>query len=181
MNQNSTKKPGDKLAKLTAKQRRFCDEYLIDLNATQAAIRAGYSLKTARFIANENLTKPNIQSRIQRLMDERSRRTEVTQDKVLQELRKIAFSSIFDYLQIQNNRVKVFDTENIPPDELPAIAEVKQNYSGISLKLHDKLKALELIGKHLGMFKERIEVNDITDNPFKGLTTEELKKLIFDE
>ena len=72
------------MSKLNEKQKRFVDEYLIDLNANQAAIRAGYSVKTARSIASELLTKPNIQEEIQRRVDDRAKRTEITQDSVLQ-------------------------------------------------------------------------------------------------
>lgn len=80
-----------KKGKLTEKQQRFVDEYLIDLNATQAAIRAGYSVKTADAIGCENLTKPNIQQAIAEHMAERSRRTGVNQDRVVLELAKIAY------------------------------------------------------------------------------------------
>jgi len=167
------------MAKLTAKQRRFCEEYLVDLNATQAAIRAGYSEKTARFIANENLTKPYIQSRIQKLMEDRSRRTGVTQDKVIQELAKVAFADIFNYLKVENNQVEIFDTDSIPQEKLSAIAEIKQGTYGLSIKLHDKLKALELLGRHLGMFKDKVEISGQLDNNlFEGLTTEELKIML---
>lgn len=108
---------------LTDKQARFCEEYLIDLNATQAAIRAGYSEKTAREQAAQNLSKLNIQEKIAELKAERSKRTEITQDSVIQELAAVAR------------------------------AEIK------GVRAVDKLKALELLGKHLGMFVERYEVN----------------------
>lgn len=108
---------------LTDRQARFCEEYLIDLNATQAAIRAGYSEKTAREQAAQNLSKLNIQEKIVELKAERSKRTEITQDSVIQELTAVAR------------------------------AEVK------GVRAVDKLKALELLGKHLGMFVERYEVN----------------------
>lgn len=108
---------------LTDRQARFCEEYLIDLNATQAAIRAGYSEKTAREQAAQNLSKLNIQEKIAELKAERSKRTEITQDSVIQELAAVAR------------------------------AEVK------GVRAVDKLKALELLGKHLGMFVERYEVN----------------------
>ena len=77
------------MAKLTAKQQRFVDEYLIDLNATQAAIRAGYSEKTAFSIGTENLRKPLIQKAIQQRKQAREQRTEITQDRVIQELSAI--------------------------------------------------------------------------------------------
>lgn len=79
---------------LTAKQQRFVDEYLIDLNATQAAIRASYSKKTARQIADQNLSKLDIKAAIEKRMQSRSDRTGITQDKVLRKLAKIGFSDI---------------------------------------------------------------------------------------
>lgn len=80
------------MPKLTEKQKRFCEEYLVDLNATQSAIRAGYSIKTANRIASENLSKPDIQTYIRKLLDERSERTGVSGDKIIEELQKIAFA-----------------------------------------------------------------------------------------
>jgi len=79
---------------ITAKQRRFCEEYLIDLNGTQAAIRAGYSARTAKAIASENLTKPYIAAEIAAAFAARSERTEVTQDQVLKELTRIGFAAL---------------------------------------------------------------------------------------
>ena len=166
---------------LTSKQRRFCDEYLIDLNATQAAIRAGYSVKTARFIANQNLNKPEINKRIQKLMEYRAERIGITQDMIINELSKIGFVNIFDYLDIKDNQIEFFETDCIPTEKLAAVAEIKQNNNGISFKLYDKVKALELLGKHLGMFKDKVEMSANMNNPFEGLTTEELKKFIINE
>ena len=85
--------------KLKPKQARFVQEYLIDLNAAQAAIRAGYSAKTARVIGHENLTKPDIAAAIEKAMAERAERTEVTADLVVGELRKIAFANMADYMK----------------------------------------------------------------------------------
>src|SRR5271166_2896559 len=78
--------------KLTPKQARFVQEYLIDLNAAQAAIRAGYSAKTARVIGHENLTKPEIAAAIEKAKAKRAERTELTSDMVVDELRKIGFA-----------------------------------------------------------------------------------------
>ena len=88
------------MAKLTDKQRRFVEEYLIDLNATQAAIRAGYSVKTAKEIAAQNLTKLNISNEISKAMAERSRRTGVTADRVIEELAKIGFVNISNVVDL---------------------------------------------------------------------------------
>ena len=81
---------------MTKKQKRFIEEYLIDLNATQAAIRAGYSPKTAKDIGCENLAKPNISDAIDKAMAERSRRTGINQDRILLELARIGLAKITD-------------------------------------------------------------------------------------
>lgn len=137
------------MAKLTAKQERFCTEYIIDLNATQAAIRAGYSSKTANRIASENLSKPDIQRKIQELQQERAERTEITQDRVLKELAGIGFAPI---------------TKG-------------------KIKAADKTKALELLGRHLGMFTDKLQIEgDIkTINPYANLTEADLLKLAKDD
>ena len=94
-----------KKAKLTEKQQRFVDEYLIDLNATQAAIRAGYSVDTAKEIGYENLTKPHIQKVIAERMAERSKRTGVNQDRIVEELAKIAFVNIEDVVDTDTGEI----------------------------------------------------------------------------
>lgn len=148
---------------LTAKQKRFVEEYLIDLNATQAAIRAGYSPNTAYSIGNENLNKPEIRARIDKAMAERSKRTGINADRVLQELARIAFVKATDVIDADNATIR----EDASDDDLAVIQSVKvktiptQNGDGIEreIRLTDKMKALELIGKHLGMFKDKIELS----------------------
>ena len=105
------------MAKLTPKQERFCEEYLIDLNATQAAIRAGYSEKTAREQAAQNLSKLNIQEKIAELKAERSKRTEITQDRVIKELAAMAFAKATDYAQIAGNVVFIKSTTELTPQK----------------------------------------------------------------
>lgn len=145
---------------MTKKQRRFTEEYLIDLNATQAAIRAGYSPDTAYSIGQENLKKPEIKTRIAKAMAERSRRTGVNADRVVMELAKIAFVNANDVIDV--------DTATIKPDAAPedtaAIQSVKVKTFGEDglereIKMADKLKALELLGKHMGMFKDKVELS----------------------
>ncbi|MBI4858489.1 MAG: terminase small subunit [Acetobacterium woodii] len=167
------------MAKLTEKQKRFCDEYLIDLNATQAAIRAGYSNKTANRIGTENLSKPVIQKYIEQRLVDREKRTEITQDRVLKELSKIGFLDATGFVKIQNGRVFIESTDDLSPDQKAAIAGIKETQSGTEIKLYDKLKALELIGRHLGMFTDKIEHSGgvAINNPFAELTKEQLLKL----
>lgn len=192
------------MAKLTAKQQRFCDEYLIDLNATQAAIRAGYSPKTAEQLAYQLLQKTSVQNHISELQKEREKRTEITQDRVLHELALIAFAKASDYarvvekdamVEVDGNMVPVLDedgnqvkyrtvepilTDELTEDQKKAIAVIKKGRDGFEIKPYSKIQALELLGKHLGMFTEKVEVKNTTPNAFEGLTTEELKKLIDD-
>lgn len=184
--------------KLTEKQKRFCDEYLIDLNATQAAIRAGYSDKTANRIANENLSKLDIQEYIQKRMKDREKRTEITQDKVLNELAKIGFVDIKQYLQYKTAKTVIdHDAETGEPiidykqiiDVLDSsevdgsvIQEVSIGKDGtFKFKLHDKMSALEKIGKHLGMFTDKVESKNINENlntDMTNLSADDRKKRI---
>lgn len=172
------------MAKLTNKQKKFIDEYLVDLNATQAAIRAGYKEKAAYRTGAENLRKPQIQEEIQRRMQERQQRTEVTQDMVVKELAAIAFARATDYVEIRSNgvcsTVVIKPTTDLSDQQIRAIAGIKEGANGIEIKLNDKEKALELLGRHLGMWNDKIKVDGevTTNNPFEGLTTEELKKLV---
>ncbi len=154
---------------MTKKQKRFCEEYLIDLNATQAAIRAGYSPDTAKSIGYENLTKPDIRAHIDRAMAERSRRTGVNADRVIQELAKIAFVNATDVIDPKTATVK----ENALPEDTAAIQSVKVKTFGEDglereIKMADKLRALEMLGRHLGMFKDKLELSG-------GLDTEKTK------
>lgn len=146
---------------LTGKQERFIDEYLIDLNATKAAIRAGYSAKTAHLIGHENLGKPEIQAALQAAQDARSRRTEITQDRVLAELARIGFGDlreVFDgagRLKLPNElsddaaaRIASIEVVSRPvaggkPGEVECIHKIRA---------WDKVAALVQLGRHLGMF-----------------------------
>lgn len=141
------------MAKLTEKQKRFVQEYLVDLNATQAAIRAGYSKKTAQQIATENLSKPVIQAEIQRWQSKLQSRLEITQEKVLRELAAVAFANGTDFVTVtQTGSVHITPTDELPEEKKKAIAAIKEGQYGTEVKLYDKVRALELLGKHLGVF-----------------------------
>lgn len=141
-------------AEINAKQSRFVDEYLIDLNATQAAIRAGYSAKTAGAQGFVLLKNAEIAAEIARRQKKRAKRTEITQDRVLKELERIAFSDTRRVVKWSGISVNVIDSETLSDDDAAAVSEVSQTMHGIKIKLHDKIRALELIGKHLGTFKD---------------------------
>lgn len=188
-----------KKRKLTPKQKLFVKEYLIDLNATQAAIRAGYSEKTAYRTGADNLKKPQIQAELEKAMKAREKRTEITQDRVLKELAKIGFADIKDFLSYRTEKtvvdVDADGTEIIgyqqiinakSSDEVDGtvISEVSLARDGtFKFKLQDKIKALEMMCKHLGMFIDKREIsgNINVNNPLEGLTTEEIRQLIADE
>lgn len=149
---------------MTKKQKRFIEEYLIDLNATQAAVRAGYSSDTAYSIGQENLKKPEIKMRIDKAMAARSRRTGVNADRVIMELAKIAFVNASNVIDPKTATIK----EGAAEEDTAAIQSVKVKTFGEDglereIKMADKLKALELLGKHLGMFKDKVELSGILD------------------
>lgn len=149
------------MAKLTDKQQRFVDEYLIDLNATQAAIRAGYSVRTANEQGAQNLAKLSIQDAISKKMAARSRRTGVNAERVVLELAKVAFAKMTDIVD-SKGKIK----EDASPDDLACIESIKykesdNEYGGSverEVKIASKLKALELLGKHLGMWSDKFNV-----------------------
>lgn len=193
------------MAKLTGKQQRFIDEYLIDLNATRAYKAAGYSVKSNNAAGVEGLKllrNPKIQAYMKERQQKLQERTEITQDRVLLELARIAFSSGSDFAKVVTKPrtrhvwddekqeykdkeeleqfVELVDTDELHADKKAAIASIKETKFGIAVESCDKVKALELIGKHLGMFTDKLKIVDQSDNPLKGFTTEELKKMIFD-
>lgn len=190
------------VAKLTAKQQRFCDEYLIDLNATQAAIRAGYKETTAYSMGQRLLKNVEVQNKIQQRKQDRMERTEITQDMVIRELALIAFSNAADYASVVEEDVMVErDGEQFPlldldgkpvkyrtvkpvltaeltEDQKKALSVIKKGRDGFEVKPYDKVRALELLGKHLGMFTDKVEMSGQVNNPFEGLSTEDLKALV---
>ena len=156
---------------LTKKQKIFVDEYLIDLNATQAAIRAGYSPDTAGSIGSENLKKPEIRARIERAMAERSKRTGINQDRIIMELAKIALLNPKGLVNFDEATIK----EDATDEDVAAVASVKvkrfptKDGEGVEreVKMYDKTKALELLGRHLGMFKDKVEVSGLDEEKKK--------------
>lgn len=129
-------------AELTPKQKRFVEEYLVDLNATQACIRAGYSEATAKQIGSENLSKPVLQHAIQELMAVRSKRTSITADYVLSKIHETVERCS------QAEPVLEFNHETKAMEET---GEYKFEHAGV-------LKGCELLGKHLKLFTEKLEI-----------------------
>lgn len=151
---------------LNIKQQRFCEEYIIDFNGTQAAIRAGYSEKTSYSISSENLKKPEIQQYIATLISKVSKKTEITAERVAAEFAKIAFSSI---AHLHNSWIDLKDFESLTEDQKASIESIKTRRKEITghdgstgiydvevfIKLYDKQKALENLGKYTGEFYEK--------------------------
>ncbi|MGX2974477.1 terminase small subunit [Ursidibacter arcticus] len=155
------------VGKLTDKQQRFVEEYLIDLNATQAAIRAGYSAETARQIGAENLSKPVIQDAIQEAQNKRSERVQISQDDVLRDLMELRDMCM--------GRKSVIVTDTVKNNqEGKVIAVDNPIYAFESAGAN---KALELIGKHLGMFSQRVELSGTVTNQNIELTKAEFTDL----
>lgn len=186
---------------LTKNQKLFADEYLIDLNATRAYKAVYKNCKkdeTARSNGSRMLTNANVEKYVEKRMKDREQRTEISQDKVLNELAKIGFANIGDYLTYRTGKGVIGHDEDGEPIvdirtllelidskqvDTSVIQEVSISENGtFKFKLYDKQKALEQIGRHLGMFKDKVELAGSvqTNNPFSELTTEELKKLIND-
>lgn len=179
-----------KKRKLTPKQQCFVDEYLVDLNATQAAIRAGYSQKTANEQAARLLANVSVQAAIQAAMKSRQERTELTQDMVVKELARIAFGDPRKVMTWGPSGVKLRDSKSLTDDEAAIVSEVSESVTAaggtLKLKTHDKVGALKLLGEHLGMFKQRVELTGKDGGPIQSqdappdlssLTDEELEQL----
>ena len=149
---------------MTPKQRAFVYEYLKDFNATQAAIRAGYSKKTARFIGCENLTKPNIAE----LIDEEFKRRAMSAHEVLSRMTDIARGSAEDYLVIDDYGYVGINLEQMKADgKLHLIKKYKPTKFGSDIELYDAQAALALMGKQHGLFPNRQEVTGKDGEPLR--------------
>lgn len=169
-----------KAGKLTPKQGRFVEEYLVDLNATQAAIRAGYSEKTAAVVGYENLRKPHVAAAVEKAVSERSDRTKVTSDTVVEELAKIGFSDMRRFSSWGPDGVNIISSESLEDEHAACVSEVSSQKTvttdkygattqvvNSKMKLYDKLGALNSLGKHLNMFVERKEVTGRDGGPIE--------------
>lgn len=155
---------------MTEKQKTFADEYLIDLNATRAYRKAYPSVKkdeTAAQAGSRMLRNVKVAEYIAERMQARQERTEITQDRVLEELAAIAFARATDYAEVKDDQVFIKDTAGLSENQIKAVAGIKQGKFGIEVKLNDKEKSLELLGRHLGMFKDRVEVSGLEEEKTK--------------
>ncbi|MGL5329459.1 MAG: terminase small subunit [Peptostreptococcaceae bacterium] len=184
---------------LNPKQIKFCKEYIKDLNGTRS-YRKVYKVKddnVAAVSASNLLRNAKIKKYLEVLMVNREKRLEISADNVLKELARIGFASISNVAEVETKEIEdskgkkmrykalnVHDTEDIDEDTLTAIGSIKEGKHGIEVKMHDKVRALELLGKHLGTFIEKVDVNVTNHNQLDDLTEEELdqmKKLLLKE
>jgi phage terminase small subunit len=160
------------MTKLTPKQEMFAKEYLIDLNATQAAIRAGYSKRTARSQGQRLLTNVDIAKVINAAMAKRSERTDIKADDVIRELALIGFANMADYTKLTESGGLVLDATNLTRDQKAAISEVSYDAQGNpKIKLADKRAALVDLGRHFALFTD----NTVVDLKIEDATTTLLK------
>ena len=173
---------------LTEKQKLFCDEWLKDMNGTRA-YKAAYKSTKSDHVAATNagrlLRNAEVQKYIQEKQKEREKRTEITQDMVIKELAKLAFIDRTDIVKLgktRNGETKVIiqSTDDLTAEQRAIISGIKETKNGIEVTFYSKEKALELLGRHLGMFNDKLQLTGEikTSNPFSGLSTDELRDLI---
>lgn len=146
--------------KLTYQQEDFCRQFILDLNATQAAIRAGYSKRTATPSASRLLTSVNVQERIRELQAARSLETKVTAERVLLELARMGFSNMKNFINPFDDEVK--NIHDLDDNHSACISEINDTVTSIDgvttrkrkIKLYDKTSALEKIARHIGFFEK---------------------------
>jgi len=172
----------EKDRKMTRKQAAFCREYVIDYNATQAAIRAGFSKNGAAVTGDRLLRKSNISAFIDELEAEKQAKRDVTIDKILSEYAKIAFTDLPGIINYSRGIMSLSDFEKLTPDQRACIKKFKIKTGKpladdpdkvpcdyVEIELHDKMHALDMMGKHLGMFIERHSV-DVEKTPELNLS-----------
>ena len=151
--------------KLTPRQARFVEEYLIDLNATQAAVRAGYSKKTAQEQSSRLLSKVKVRAYIAELMAPAVEAAALSVERVLKEMTRLAFYDMTAVLEVTDGKIKLRDPTSLPEDLRHAIVGIKPVEVGDGLqyecKFADKQKALDSLARHLQMFKDMVIVENV--------------------
>ena len=154
---------------LTAKQARFVEEYLVDLNAAHAAIRAGYSKSTAKEQGYQLLQRRDVADAVAARQADLAKKLEVTQERIVTELAKIAFANMSDYIRISGEGDPYTDLSKMDRDQAAAVSEITvedfkdgrgedaRDVRRVKFKLHDKRQSLVDLGRHLGMFKDKVE------------------------
>ena len=166
---------------LTPKQDLFVMEYVVDLNGKQAAIRAGYSARTAEVQASRLLSHVKVQEAVQRAQESLLARVAVTQEDVIRELAQIAFSDMGSYAKWGPDGIDLKESDKLPEGATRVVAEVSQTVTkdggSVKFRLHNKLEALEKLGKHLGLFIDRHEVSGTVKHVLEGVPPEKLRAM----
>lgn len=137
----------------------FCLEYLIDFNATRAAVASGYSKKTAQMQGSRLLSNVMVQAKLEELKKALLEKKELRIEDILEELKNVGRSNIQDYVKKGDEKFVIFkNVDDLPPEIAGAIESIKFSEKGVELKLHSKLKALELAGRYHGMFTDNLNV-----------------------
>lgn len=176
----------NKTEELTEKQRRFCEEYVLDLNAKQAAIRAGYSINGAEVQGHRLLSNANVQGYISHLNGKVSKKLEITRERVLQEMAAVAF---FDIRKVFTESGQLLNIKDVDDETAAALASIEtfEEFEGYGeerrktgetrkVKAWDKMRALQDLGKHLGLFTDKIEVTGANGGPIQSLDYNKLSK-----
>ncbi|WP_130861446.1 terminase small subunit [Bacilliculturomica massiliensis] len=174
----------------TGKKQKFAEEYLIDLNATQAAIRAGYSPKTAHSQGQRLLKDVDVANYIKQRQKQLQKKTEITQERVLAEYAKLAFFDPRNLFETDGSPKSITELDDETAAALAGL-DVQEVFEGVGsnrvfagyikkYKLADKRGALDSLARHLGMFTDKVEIKGEVNNPYAALSTEDLKKLIGD-
>lgn len=147
--------------KKAIKERLFCQEYIIDYNGTRAYSAAYGETDNGRCNSNARnlLKRKDIQDYIKELQTERNKRLQITQDDVMRELAAVAFSNVCDYAEIgEDGKLKYIPTSEIDPSKQAAIMSIRQDKYGMTIRMHDKLKALETYAKMAGYLIDKQEI-----------------------
>jgi phage terminase small subunit len=155
----------------------FVEHYLLNLNAHQAALAAGFSKMYSAKRAFKIVRRPQVVAAIEAAQAERVERMKISADKVVLELAKVAFLDLSSVIRVEGGRVIITDASKLTPEIKSALSEIAQTDSGIRIKAHDKMKALELIGRHLGMFTDKLEHSGKVKLTTDELTDEELERI----
>lgn len=166
---------------LTERQKAFVKEYLVDLNGAKAARRAGYAVDTSRNEATRQLANVHVQAEIQKGMEKRGEKVDLTAERVVLELMKIAFADIKSVASWTANGVAFMPSDDLTDNISAAISEVSEKTvttkgetsTNLKVKMHDKLKALDMLARHLGMMKDRDE-----EGPFRAMSLPDLISLV---
>ena len=159
------------MARRHSRHETFAREYVKDLNGTRAAIAAGYAKKSAHVTASELLSNPKVKEMVARLTKKHADKLDLSAEKVLSELSSMGFSNMLDYIKTTEEGSAYVDLSNLTREQAAAIPEITvdeyvegkgkhaRKVKRTRLKLVDKIRSLELLGKHLKLFTERIEVS----------------------